>query len=192
MVVAQRHYTVDEWLNSPQNTALSELVDGIPIERMTTSGDHGEVAGVLWDWLRTAQRAGLGQAYAGPTGVLLDPDGARNNVREPDLCSYRQGRDIPGRLSKGIEGVPDFVIEILSPGNEDEDLPGGSVWNSYERFGVPRYWIVDLNLHTVTQYEPQQGHFIERARLHAGDALICPLFPDLPLSVADLFAEIMR
>jgi Uma2 family endonuclease len=189
MVQTQRRYTADEWLDSPQNTTLAELVDGITVERMTTSGDHGEVANVLWRWLDQARLAGYGRMYAGPTGVLLDPDGARNNVREPDFYFFRQGRN-PRRVSKGIEGVPDFVIEILSPGNEENDLPGGSVWNSYERFGVPRYWVIDLQLRTVTQYEHQQDRFVERACLRSGDTLICPLFPDLPLPVADVFAEL--
>jgi Uma2 family endonuclease len=189
MIVAQRRYTVDEWFDSPQNTIRSELVDGIPVERMTTSGDHGEIAGVVWDWLRRAQRSGYGRTYAVPTGVVLDPDGARNNLREPDFYFFRQGR-IPKRSSKGIEGVPDLVIEILSRGNWADDLPGGSVWDSYERFAVPHYWIVDPKARAVTQYEHQRGRFVEIAQLGTGEMLVCPLFPDLPLPVADLFAEL--
>lgn len=189
MVQTQRRYTIDEWFSSPQNTALTELVDGIPVERMSTSGDHGEVAGVLWDWLRLAQHSGYGRTYAGPVGIILDPDGARNNVREPDFCFFRRGR-VTKRASKGVEGVPDFVVEILSPGNWDDDLPGGSVWNSYERFGVPSYWIIDPAARTVTQYEHRQGRFVELARLHTGDVLSCPLFPDLQLPVVNLFTDL--
>ena len=189
MVMTQRRYTVDEWLDSPQNTTLAELVDGIPVERMTTSGAHGEVAGVLWDWLRLAQRSGHGRAYAGPTGVLLDPDGDRNNVREPDLYFYRQSRK-PRRASKGIEGVPDLVIEILSPGNRKDDLPGGSVWDSYTRFAVPHYWIVDPDARTVTQYVYRQDAFVEVGLRRPGDTLICPIIPELPLPVADLFVDL--
>ena len=124
MVQTQRRYTADEWLDSPQNTTLAELVDGITVERMSTSGDHDEVANVLWRWLDQAHLAGYGRMYAGPTGVLLDPDGARNNVREPDFYFFRQGR------------------------------------------------------------------FVEQACRRSGDALICPLFPDVPLPAADLFAEL--
>lgn len=189
MLQTQRRYTVDEWFDSPQNTTLAELVDGIPVERMTTSGDHAEMAKVLTRWLDRAEQAGYGLWFAGPAGVLLDPDSDRNNVREPDFCFFRQGRN-PKRASKGIEGVPDFVIEILSHGNWRDDLPGGSVWNSYERFAVPYYWIVSPKDRTVTQYEHEQGHFVEIARLSTSDALICPLFPDLTLAVADLFADI--
>jgi len=189
MVLSKRRYTFDEWAESPGNTTLAELVDGIPVERVSTSGDHGEVVGDLWDWLRRAQRAGHGRAYAGPTGVLLDPDRARENVREPDLFFFGPGRPtVRGR--KGIEGVPDLVIEVLSPGNYQDELPGGSIWQSYERFGVPSYWIVDFEARTVAQHAHRDGRFVEVARLRSGDVLTSPLFPTITLPAADLFRAV--
>ena len=189
MVQTERRYTVDEWADSAWNTPLAELVDGIPVERMATSGDYGEVANALWRWLDRAAQAGYGRMYAGPVGVVLDAQGARRNVREPDFCFFRQGRVIR-RTGKGIEVVPDLVIEILSPGNEDDDLPGGAVWDSYERFGVPYYWIADPQHHTVTQYEHRDGAYVEVLHLLPKDILVCPLFPDLPLPVSTIFAEL--
>jgi len=38
MVLTKRRYTFDEWVDSPANTTLSELVDGIPVARLR-SGD---------------------------------------------------------------------------------------------------------------------------------------------------------
>lgn len=189
MVQTQRRYTVDDWADSPLNTPLAELVDGIPVERMATSGDHGEVANALWRWLDQAAQDGYGRMYAGPVGVVLDADGARRNVREPDFCFFRQGRVIR-RTNKGIEGVPDLVVEILSPGNEEDDLPDGAAWDSYERFGVPYYWIVDPRDRLVLQYERRDSRLVEVGRLHSEDTLICPFFPDLPLPVGRLFVEL--
>jgi len=59
MALVQTRYTFDEWLDSPQNTMLSELVDGIPVERMGTSSDHGRVVRTLQHWLERAEEAGL-------------------------------------------------------------------------------------------------------------------------------------
>lgn len=186
MVLAQRRFTADEWLDSPWNTTLSELADGIPVERMTMSGGHAEVAKALTRWIERAEVAGYGRWYAGPAGVILDPDGARNNIRKPGLCFFRRGRN-PLQASKRIEGVPDLVIEILSPGNEADDLPGGSVWNSYRRFGVPQYWAVDPRERHVTKYVHLDGEFADAGQLHEMDILVCSLFPGIPLPVADLF-----
>jgi len=189
MVLTRRRYTIDEFMDLPENTARTELIDGIPVERMPAGGDHGEVVKVVERWLDRAELAGYGRRYSGPTGAVLDPDGARQNVREPDVYFYRQGRRIR-RTSKGMEGVPDLVIEILSPGNRADDLPGGSVWRSYERFAVPDYWIVDYEARMVIQHRHDGSRFEEVARLRSGDVLRYSLFPTLPLPVDDLFREL--
>ena len=166
-VLTGRRYTYDEWVSSPVNTPRCELVDGIPVERMTTSGAHAEVVQALWWWLEGARQAGYGRVYAGPAGTLLDPDGARRHVREPDLFFFRQGRT-RYRISQGFEGVPDLAIEVLSPDNRKDDLPGGSVWKSYEDFGVPAYWIVDPVAELVTCYRlTDRGDYEREAELTA-------------------------
>ncbi len=189
MVLTKRRYTFDEWVDSPENTLRAELVEGIPVERMSTTRDHGRVVGELWDWLRRAERAGYGEVAMGPVGVVLDAQGERRNVREPDLCFIQEQRRhvITG---KAIEGLPDLVIEVLSPTNRADDLPGGEVWRDYERFGVPVYWIVDPEARTVAQHEHRGDRFVETARLRSGDLLSFPLFPEITLPVADLFADV--
>lgn len=186
MVLTSQRYTFDQWVESPFNTALSELVDGIPVERMSTSGQHGVAVKRLERWLDQAEAAGFGERFSGPAGVLLDADGARANVREPDVCFFCQGRSIL-LTSKGIEGVPDLVIEVLSPGNRADDLPGGDVWKTYQRFAVPAYWIVDIDARTVTQYVHREGRFQEAALLVPGAALSSPLFPTPALPLDLLF-----
>lgn len=186
MVTTARRYTFDEWVDSPENTARAELVEGIPVERMTTTFDHGQIVGELWDWLRRAQRAGFGWVSAEPVGVVLDASGARRNVREPDLCFVRQERAhiITG---KAVEGVPDLVIEVLSPSTRDDDLPGGDKWRDYERFGVPNYWIVDPEDRTVAQYTHTGVGYGAPQTLRPGDDLRSALFPGIAMPVAGVF-----
>ena len=40
MVVTKRRYTYDEWLMSADNTPRAELIEGEPVERMSTTPDH--------------------------------------------------------------------------------------------------------------------------------------------------------
>jgi len=189
MVLTRQRYTFEEWIDSPENTPRCELVDGVPVERMSTSSDHGQIVGELSDWLRRAQRAGFGRAAIGPVAVVLDADGARRNVREPDACFLRQERAYLD-TGRAIEGVPDLVIEVLSSGNREDDLPGGEKWRDYERFGVPVYWIVDPEARNVAQYERRDGRLVETARLVSGGVLISSLFPTITLPVDDLFANV--
>jgi Uma2 family endonuclease len=186
MAMTTLRYTFDEWIDSPENTPLAELVEGIPVERMATTFDHGQIVGELWDWLRRAQRAGFGWVSAEPVGVVLDANGARRNVREPDLCFIRKERAqiITG---KAVEGVPDLVIEVLSPTTRDDDLPQGEKWRDYARFGVPRYWIVDPEERTVAQYTHTGSGYGEPVVLRDGDALRSELFSGITLPVGTLF-----
>jgi len=110
--LTRQRYTFDEWIDAPENTTLSELVEGIPVERMSTSSNHGWVAKALWRWLDKAEQAGFGIVQAGPVAVILDASGARRNVREPDFCFLRQERAYLD-TGRAIEGVPDLIIEIL-------------------------------------------------------------------------------
>ena len=168
---------------------LAELVDGIPVERMSTTADHGRVVKALWRWLDLAEQAGYGSVYLGPVATLLDADSTRRNAREPDIFFLTQDRQYldNGRV---IEGVPDLVIEVLSLTNRSDALPGGEKWRDYERFGVPRYWVVDPEARTVTQYEHRSGRLEEAARLQSGDILSSSLFPGITLPVDTLFQRL--
>lgn len=189
MALLQTRYTFDEWIESPQNTMLSELVDGIPVERMGTSSDHGRVVRTLQRWLERAEEAGCGSVHVGPETVLLDAGGARRNAREPDVFFLSQAKDALD-TGRAIEGVPDLVIEVLSPGNRSAALPGGDKWRDYERFGVPMYCIVDPKDQTVTQYTHYGATFGPPLVLRAGAVLSVPLFPGITLPVAELFRNL--
>lgn len=188
MVLTKQRYTYDEWIDSPLNTPRSELVNGEPVERMPSSPDHAAVVGELLEWVRRAARAGCGRSFAGPTGALLDPQGARGTAREPDAFFIRsERRHIV--TSRVINGGPDLAIEVLSPSNQSDDLPGGAIWHDYERFGVPDYWIVDIETRTVAQYAWQGGRYRQPVLLGKGGLLQSPLFPGITKPLSELFVD---
>ncbi len=191
MVLTKRRYTYDDWLDSPDNHPLAELVNGEPVERMSTTPDHDSVVDELRSWLRRAQQAGHGRAFGGPTAVLLDATGARKNAREPDVCFVRRER-LHIVTSRTIEGIPDLAIEVLSSGNRLDDLPGGPIWDDYERFAVPAYWIGDIDTRIVAQYAWREGRYEQPVLLGQGDTLRSQLFPGIELSVRDLFAYVLQ
>lgn len=73
-------------------------------------------------------------------------------------------------------------MEILSPNNRgyDERVK----YQTYERFGVGEYWIVDPEAETVMVYRRAEGKFV---RAESGDALTTPLLPGFSLEVAAIF-----
>ena len=52
------------------------------------------------------------------------------------------------RDGKRCNGAPDFIIEIVSPGNPSDDYIRKLYY--YKNYGVREYWIVDPRKKTVT------------------------------------------
>lgn len=82
-----------------------------------------------------AQKSG-GLALVAPTDVLISD----SDVLEPDVLYL--GPSSVGRCTERfIQGAPDVVVEVLSPGTEHVDR--GEKLRIYREAGVREYWIVD-------------------------------------------------
>ena len=58
-----------------------------------------------------------------------------------------------------IKGIPDLVVEILSPSNSKHDTQLKRAL--YERCGVPEYWIVFPEDHQLLQLVLVDGGYLE-------------------------------
>jgi Uma2 family endonuclease len=195
MVTPERRYVMADLLEFPDDDdRFYDIVGGKLIGYNVPDLDHGlvasDLAGLLWE----AGRAGYGIALTNTHAVALDfptKGWAAEYVTHPDHSFVRSGReDILGQ--RAVEGVPDLVVEVLSPSTRDEHAAGGAIRTAYERHGVPHYWLVDLERRTIEQYTllgvPYQGgHYGEPVVLREDDALTSALFPDLALPVAAVF-----
>ena len=55
----------------------------------------------------------------------------------PDVAAYCDKNQI---FYRGYIGIPQLVVEVLSPSNADDDLIVKK--DLYEKYGVPEYWII--------------------------------------------------
>jgi Uma2 family endonuclease len=99
-----------------------------------------------------------GYAVVSPVDVVL----ADHSIVQPDVIYVRRER--AGILAQRVEGAPDLVVEILSPGTARRDL--GEKLRLYAESGVSEYWIVDPGLETFEFLENAPGGF--RVRLPEG------------------------
>jgi Uma2 family endonuclease len=116
------------------------------------------------------------------------------DVSHPDLCFLRRER-LALSGWQACEGVPDLVVEIISPGTRSEHRRGGKWWSTYERYGVPHYWLAFPTRRLIEQYpligEPYVGgHYGEPATLRPGDVLGSPLFPTVTVPVDRIFQRV--
>ncbi|MHB8368055.1 MAG: Uma2 family endonuclease [Leptospirales bacterium] len=114
----------------------------------------------------------LGEVFAAPCDVVFSADPLQ--VVEPDLLFVsKEHLSLIGE--KNIQGVPDLLVEILSPSPESSDR---RVKHSlYERFGVSEYWIVDPEKNTVQAVRLVDGHYPVPLEPDNTDALLTPLLP---------------
>ena len=129
----------------------------------------------------------LGLLYRAPFALML----SETNTVEPDLL-YVSAERRHIITARGCEGIPDLVVEILSPSNSANDLAVKR--ELYARHGIPEYWILDPVQETVQALtEPAIndgiGEYTVEARYQIGDALTTDRIPGLAVAVADIFAE---
>ena len=81
---------------------------------------------------------------------------------------------------RGIEGVPDLVVEVLSPSTEARDR--GIKLRRYARAGVPHSWIVDPGQRTLEVDRLAEGGCVLAERYGPGSSFRPALFPGLEIS----------
>jgi Uma2 family endonuclease len=86
-----------------------------------------------------------------------------SNVVQPDILFIAKTNPLVID-KKGLKGVPDLIIEILSPGNKKYDSVKKK--NVYEKFGVKEYWIVDLETKMATGFLLKGSTYVSQKELH--------------------------
>ncbi|RED75801.1 Uma2 family endonuclease [Cohnella phaseoli] len=118
-----------------------------------------------------------------PLDVIL----SRTNVVQPDLIMIHRSRaDIV--TIRGVEGVPDLVVEVLSPGSRKRDRL--HKFQIYARHGVPEYWIIEPVAQTLERFELNSELQYELRDLFENDDRVSSdKLPCISFPVSDLFKD---
>ena len=107
------------------------------------------------------------------------------SIVQPDLVYIATDR-LGAVSSRGIEGAPTLVVEILSPSSVQIDRQ--TKLQLYTRHAVPHYWIVDADARLVEAYRLEAGSYALAARAGGDEILTAPPFPTLSLALGSLWA----
>jgi Uma2 family endonuclease len=179
----QGRWTYADWEQLPDDGNRYEIIDGVLYVTTAPSSFHQWVIRGLWEYIGTpAHRQGFGYPFAAPIGLLMP--GA--DPVQPDFLVVIKANAAIIR-NRRIYGVPDVIIEILSPSTAAYDtevkLP------AYAQAGVPEYAIIDLSARTLAHYRlAAPGHYAEPLVFGEGETIHFACLPTLPLPVAELFA----
>lgn len=149
--------TFGDWLALPEDSG-AELINGRIERPVFASLDHGRIQRKLSRILDPFDHK-PGERYLGgwwigcEVDVIIGKDGVR-----PDLVGWR--RDLhPQKPAPGpngaIEARPDWIAEIVSPGNASRDYK--DKFFIYLNAGVPYYWIIDPRPRTMLALHRYDG-----------------------------------
>ncbi|MBI4587723.1 MAG: Uma2 family endonuclease [Candidatus Rokubacteria bacterium] len=165
----------------PADGRRYELHEGELSVTPAPSPKHQETGGNLLIVLSQHVKArGLGKVFVSPIDCILSDI----TVVQPDLVYVETGR-LSAITTRGIEGPPTLVIEILSPSTIQIDR--GVKVQLYARHGVPYYWIVDPEARSIEAYQLREGGYRLTARFEGTDPVFLPPFPDLALVAASIW-----
>ena len=127
------------------------------------------------------------QAFAAPFDVRLpvkDKKSRQSTVVQPDLCVICDESKLD---EQGCNGAPDWVIEILSPGNSRFEMR--EKFRIYEEAGVREYWIINPAERIVLPYVLNEaGQYSGLAPAGEEDQLRPHVFPDLAIDLKEVFS----
>jgi len=136
-------YTWADYRSWPEDERW-ELIDGVAYGMSAApSIRHQDVMGGMFSRIEQQLRGGSCRPYIAPTAVKL----SEHDVVEPDILVVCD----PGKITPShIEGPPDVIVEVLSPGTSARDLRPKKAL--YERSGVREYLVVDPLEHYAIRF----------------------------------------
>ncbi|MEK7767079.1 MAG: Uma2 family endonuclease, partial [bacterium] len=122
----------------------------------------------------------LGRVFVSPLDVHL-PSG---DIVQPDLLYIRTAN--LGIVQDWIRGVPDVLIEVVSPERPERDRLVKRAL--YARNRVPEFWIVDPATRTVEVLVLDGVKYASHGYFEFADALTSPALGGLSLPLAEVFS----
>lgn len=185
MLVAEKRLTVRDFLQMQfegEDEAYYELINGEIVKKAAPTPLHQEISQnlnfLMSGFVRSRK---LGKIFAAPTDVFLD----NYNHVMPDLLFIRHENAGIIDYKNGIVGVPDLVVEILSPGTAMIDRIEKR--NAYQTAGVREYWLIDPNNRAVEVYENRAGSFEPFSYAEISGRVQSNVLPGFEVEIGEIF-----
>jgi Uma2 family endonuclease len=136
--------TLTQYESFPEDQRV-EIFDGVAYNMASPSEVHQTILIELSTLLNlyVKRKKGERRVFPAPFDVKLSDNPL--TIVQPDLMIICDHDKLDG---KRCNGAPDFIIEIVSPGNPADDYIRKLYY--YKNSGVREYWIVDPRRKTVT------------------------------------------
>lgn len=182
-------FSYADYLKFPENERW-EIIDGVPYNMSPAPGtEHQYVSGELFGSIWTYLKDKACQVFAAPfdvrfSGKKNEPDENVETVVQPDLVVVCDEENLDKR---GCNGVPDIVVEILSPSTAYKDT--SEKLALYERYGVREYWIVNPDAKYIMLYQLNGKKYSKPKYLTNADNLTSSVLTGLDIDLSSIWKE---
>ena len=134
---------------------------------------------------RWNDETGIGHAVFAPGLVFSQYEDVA-----PDVVWISNERLAGGLDENGhLRIAPELIVEVLTPGEEDERRDRIVKLDLYSRRGITEYWILNWQERWIEVYRQGNARLRLVNRLVESDTLESPLLPGFSCSVAALFEK---
>ncbi len=126
------------------------------------------------------EELGLGQVFVAPIDVIL---GELATPVQPDILFIRT-ENLSIITPERIEGAPDLIVEILSPGSRRHDRQ--TKYRLYAEAGVREYWIAGPETCAVDVYALRGNAYVPFGRFRGQGDVRSELLPELRIPLGEI------
>ena len=176
--------TVADLETMPDDGNRYELIEGEPVVSRSPSLIHQSISGNLFRSIDTYLiQNPIGRLWTTP-GVIL----SELSAEIPDLVVVRNERLNEIASGDHIMGAPDLVIEIVSPGADNERRDRLAKRQLYGKYGVKEYWVVEFEKRTIEVYLLQGQILLLQSVLTEKDEITSSVLPGYRAKVATILS----
>ncbi len=179
----QGQWTYQTYATLPEDGRRYEIINGVLY--MTPSPDewHQTTVGLVFRYLATQiEDSGLGRVYIAPFDIELVPD----VVVQPDVCVILNAHRERVTFTR-IIGVPDLVVEVVSPGTVSYDRREKQ--DAYAHAGVTEYWLVDSAARTIEVLVLEESHYRSLGVFEGEGLLPSSIVPQITAQAHQFFSS---
>ncbi|MEH1928494.1 Uma2 family endonuclease [Nostoc sp.] len=163
-----------------------EIINGELFVTRTPHRRHQQACGKIFRQLDVwSDSSGLGETIVSPGVIFSQSDSVIPDVVWVSRERLAQIEDEAGHLIGALE----LVIEVLSPGKQNEFRDKEAKLKLYSDRGVCEYWIVDRFSQKVEVYRREKAQLVLVATLLGDDEITSPLLPGFCCSIRLFFPE---
>jgi Uma2 family endonuclease len=173
--------TYEDYVLLPNDGKRYEILEGELAVTPAPGTKHQSASANLFKLLsKHVDEGALGKLFYAPVDLILNS----STILQPDLLFVLSAQHHI-ITEKAIEGVPDLVVEILSPTTSRTDRVTKA--QIYARHGVPAYWIVDPEVENIEIYLLERDVFRLTATLQGSTPTPAPPFKGLEITARNVF-----